>query len=169
MAPYVDFVRFSGARIVADALWAYTKGAALMATLHWAVAGAVWGALVLQDAAGASEADARWHDRAAFVLGTLVVHESLYVGMNGFFYACDAYGWMQQFKLPRRPAQQPSAALIRRTLMESVVNHLLIQPLTLWFLAFPAFECELGQAHTRRGMPCRAPCPVAAPRVYRHA
>jgi len=35
--------------------------------------------------------DSGWTDRGVFIVGSWLVHEVLYVGMNGFFYLCDTY------------------------------------------------------------------------------
>lgn len=140
-------MKFSGARIVADGLYSYVIGAVVHATIYWALSGAVWHAVEAGSwAHGWAGADAspsearRTHARVVFVFGSTIVHEVLYLGMNGFFSACDAYGWLRRFKLPRRPAQVPSPELLRSAWREAAVRHLLLQPLSFWFLVFPAYE-----------------------------
>ena len=43
-------------------------------------------------------------------------------------------GWWEDYRIDRRPNQEPSSQLILKTLKLSAVSHWIVQPLTLWFL-----------------------------------
>ena len=73
------------------------------------------------------------------MLGTSVVHTVFYVVCNGTFALWDAYGVFEKYKLDRKPHQQPSSALLRKTLTEAAIGQLVTGPLTLYFL-YPAFK-----------------------------
>ena len=69
---------------------------------------------------------------ALFVVGTMVVHESMYYGFNALLLAARQDPRLAAYHLPRLPHQEPSTALIWKTLRASFVGHWLIQPLTGW-------------------------------------
>jgi len=79
-----------------------------------------------------------WSLRALFILGTIVVHETLYVGLNGFFLFCDKYPHLvpsiAKYKRDRTPSQQYSRELLVKTLKKAAVGHLVLQPLLLYWL-----------------------------------
>jgi hypothetical protein len=64
-----------------------------------------------------------WHDAALFSVATNVLHCTLYFGVNFFFLALDRWGLLASRKLPRLPAQVPSPALVRATIVEGTVSH----------------------------------------------
>ncbi|EDQ87352.1 uncharacterized protein MONBRDRAFT_27469 [Monosiga brevicollis MX1] len=69
---------------------------------------------------------------ALFVVGTMVVHESMYYGFNALLLAARQDPRLAAYHLPRLSHQEPSTALIWKTLRASFVGHWLIQPLTGW-------------------------------------
>lgn len=78
----------------------------------------------------------QWSDSDAifFVVLTVTIHESLYYGLNGLFMLARSKGWWEDYRIDRRPNQEPSSQLILKTLKLSAVSHWIVQPLTLWFL-----------------------------------
>ena len=56
---------------------------------------------------------------------------------NGFFYICDCGKFLQQYKLPRKPAQEPSTALVRQTLLKEAVAHSFTGPVIMLLAAGP--------------------------------
>lgn len=161
----------SGARVIAEGIYSYVSGAAVHTALFWLVSVTLWTHVIesawldaaaeavsgwLHPAAGGSDGgdgDAAGDDaervrtrhRVLFVGGSAIVHNVMYVGVCGFFSACDAYRWLSRYKLPRRRAQQPSAALVRATIVDGMLRHTVLLPLTFWFLIFPAYESECAR------------------------
>lgn len=78
-------------------------------------------------------------ERMVFVVGTSLVHTATYLLCNGTFALWDAYGLFEQYKLDRKPSQQPSKALLNKTLREAAMGQTVIGPLTLYLL-YPAFK-----------------------------
>lgn len=116
--------------VVFNALLHYVMEAAVLASTLFLFPGDSWERTVKE-----------WwpySDRALFMVGTFVVHESLYFGMNTSFMLFDRWNWFLRYKIARKPSQVPSAALIRRTLRESFVNHFIVQWFSAYFL-FPVF------------------------------
>lgn len=60
-------------------------------------------------------------------------HVNTYVVWNGFFGVCDYFGYLQEYKLGRRPYMIPKRSLIIRTIIEAVVGQLVLGPLILYF------------------------------------
>jgi sterol desaturase/sphingolipid hydroxylase (fatty acid hydroxylase superfamily) len=81
-----------------------------------------------------------YSERLLFTVAHVLTHEATYVVCNGFFYLCDKYKLLAHYKQPRKDAQQPSAELIAKTLRETMVGHLITQPLIMYFLAWPTFQ-----------------------------
>lgn len=69
-----------------------------------------------------------------FVVTSVIVHESMYLGFFILGLVLESQQWMQQYRIPRRPAQVPSATLVKGTLREAFVSHMIFQPLTLYLL-----------------------------------
>lgn len=122
-------------RIPTDAFVALVRGPALATAVTFALESTWRSAFV---ASGLS-------DQAFFTLALSVIHAGLYFGLNGLFLACDANGWLAEYKLPRTPAQQPSRALLLRTILPQVVMQLVVLPLTAYYVLFPFY--------TSRGAP----------------
>lgn len=78
-------------------------------------------------------------DRVFFIVATMLIHETIYYGMNGLLLFFDARGIFAKYKIERKPSQLPSSALIMRTLKQSIVGHWVVQPISLWVL-FPVFQ-----------------------------
>eukprot|EP00055_Hartaetosiga_balthica_P005184 m.14813 g.14813 ORF g.14813 m.14813 type:complete len:321 (+) comp4375_c0_seq1:38-1000(+) len=77
-------------------------------------------------------------DRWFFIALTLVVHEGLYYGFNGLLLAFSHLNILQRYRIERLPNQEPSTALIKKTLVQSAIGHWIVQPLSL-FVLFPLF------------------------------
>jgi len=75
-----------------------------------------------------------YSDRMWFIVGTMLVHSVLYVLLNGFFYLCDAYGYLQKYKLTRTSRMMPTKELIRETLRQGFVGQMVTGPVTLWVI-----------------------------------
>eukprot|EP01134_Creolimax_fragrantissima_P005371 CFRG5371T1 len=73
-------------------------------------------------------------ERFYWILGTVLVHETLYWGMNSIFLLCDVYGWLAKYKLPRTKRMIHTDALFKETLWDAVLNHFLSQPISLYVL-----------------------------------
>lgn len=84
----------------------------------------------------------RWRgsERGFFIAGTTAVHVSAYLAMNVPFLLCDHFGLLQRYKLDRKPAQQPTAKLMLRTLLDAVVGQAVIGPLGLRAFGFALFK-----------------------------
>ena len=117
-------------------------------------------ALLFAPAVGALAAAAPSYlgDRALFVLGTLLVHELLYFGGHAAAQRLERAaaaaegqgpkgkgGWAARCKLPRRPAQRPSSALVAGAMRRAALSHLALQPLALW-LCFGVFGVRNDRA-----------------------
>jgi len=77
-----------------------------------------------------------YSERTLYVVGSFLIHELLYFGMNGFFALCDRYSYFQGYRLPRKPSQLPSNDLIKSTLYDMLVSHFVFQLLSS-YLVFP--------------------------------
>jgi methylsterol monooxygenase len=64
----------------------------------------------------------------------MLIHGILFVGMGIFFFVCDRFSYLEQYKLHRTKAMVPTQILITRTLKEAAVNQLVIGPLVLYFV-----------------------------------
>lgn len=73
-------------------------------------------------------------DRLLYIACSLVIHEVLYFGLNSLYYFGGS--WLKAFAIPRTKRMVPSDELVRETVREAIMNHLLVQPLSLYFL-FP--------------------------------
>lgn len=73
-------------------------------------------------------------DRVFFTVATFVLHELLYYGINLMTLSWDHFKLFQSFKLPRIKAQEPSNELIKKSVLESIPGHWIIQPLLLYYL-----------------------------------
>jgi len=73
-------------------------------------------------------------ERWFFIATTVAIHESLYYGFNAFLWWLSRSEAADAHRLPRQDHQQPSAQLVRKTLMQSAVSHWLVQPLSLYLL-----------------------------------
>ena len=109
-------------------------------------------------------APGRAYDVVLFALATSAIHAFMYFSLNGFFLACDRFGWLQRYKLPRKPQQVPSDALLAATLKESIPSQLILQPVTLYavycFLAsFPSFYADASGSDPTPVLQPR-PCPT---------
>ena len=74
---------------------------------------------------------------ALFALGLSIAINFTYTVVNGFFAICDSHGFLQQYKLPRHPAQEPSRALVSRALTKQAVSHCLTAPILMMLIVGP--------------------------------
>lgn len=163
MAPYFS-QQNPAVRIVADTVWAHGIRAGLMAVVATKVlaAAGLWSgvmntwtssvepALLAAGDAVLPAAASQWlhdeagsefgRDRLMFTVGSVALHEVLYYGINSFFWLCDTghLRILDTFKLPRTPAQAVPDWLIKRTIREALMGHLIIQPLFA-FLGWSVF------------------------------
>mmetsp|Transcript_7901 Transcript_7901/g.20654 ORF Transcript_7901/g.20654 Transcript_7901/m.20654 type:complete len:339 (-) Transcript_7901:188-1204(-) len=68
----------------------------------------------------------------------------IYLLYNGFFFACDHWKLFQRYKMPRKPSQEPSAALVAATLRKEAFAHTITAPLIMLVLAGPLFRHSGG-------------------------
>jgi sterol desaturase/sphingolipid hydroxylase (fatty acid hydroxylase superfamily) len=99
-----------------------------------------------QDSIGIMMLDDRW----TFVLGTSLVHSGVILVSNLLLFFFHQYKWFQEYKI--QGAVYPDAALVRQCLQQNIANHLLVEPLALYF-AYPGFAYL--------GMEVSTPCPGA--------
>merc|ERR1719245_1965511 len=55
-------------------------------------------------------------DKMFMVLSLWSIHVISYWTMNTFFFICDEYGYLQQYKLPRKKYQIPNRELLWKTI-----------------------------------------------------
>lgn len=79
-------------------------------------------------------------DDMFFTVGLSLALCASWVLANGFFGLCDGCQWLQQYKLPRRPAQEPSSELIWTTLRKEFFAHCITGPLLMLFAAGPGLR-----------------------------
>lgn len=75
------------------------------------------------------------NERAAFMIGTFVVHEFLWC-LNALFVVFDHWHLLRRFKIARSKAagEMPSNELLRRSIRQQLLSHLVIQIAALYFL-----------------------------------
>lgn len=86
-----------------------------------------------------------WSDAAVFTAILGGTHTLTYLIVNGFFGLCDYKGWLSKYKLPRKPAQQPSKSLILATLRQAAVGQIL-SPLLVYYLLRNVFKAPSQSA-----------------------
>jgi len=80
-----------------------------------------------------------WSERWFFIIGLMLVHLTLYVGMNGFFLYCDVNGVLEKYKLRRTATMGPSWDLIYDTWKQAFIGQFIIGPPTGYFI-YDAFK-----------------------------
>lgn len=89
-----------------------------------------------------------WSDRAVFVLGTVLVHEAVFIGLNVLLWLLHVTRIADRWKIQRE--RSPSRELVLRTLRSLAVSHVLVQPLQLYLL-YPIFLWS-GMALSRESL-----------------
>jgi hypothetical protein len=79
-------------------------------------------------------------DDVFFTVGLSFAVGASYVLGNGFFFLLDSQGFLQEYKLPRTRAQEPSAGLVRKTLVKEATAHGFTGPVIMLFLAGPGLR-----------------------------
>ncbi|KAL1500440.1 hypothetical protein AB1Y20_013097 [Prymnesium parvum] len=79
-------------------------------------------------------------DDLFFTIGLSLSISVVWLLENGFFMLCDRYSLLQQYKLRRVPSMQPSASLVRTTLLNSALSHLIIGPALMLLVVGPALR-----------------------------
>ena len=74
-----------------------------------------------------------YSETTGFVFILSLTHIITYSTWNGFFGICDLGGFLQQYKLGRRPYMIPKKALVLRTLAEAAVGQLIVGPVILYY------------------------------------
>lgn len=89
-----------------------------------------------------------YSDLFIFVIGTLMVHESLYYLLNSIILLVDAMDWLPYLRIPRKASNpSPPTSLVIKTLKLSALSHWIVQPISLYVL-FPLFQhfgCQMSQ------------------------
>jgi sterol desaturase/sphingolipid hydroxylase (fatty acid hydroxylase superfamily) len=100
------------------------------------------------------EPHAPWvqHDDFFFTAGLSFAVGFSYALCNGFFYVCDEYGYLQEYKCPRKPSQEPSPELIRRTLRKEALAHCFTGPVIMLFVAGPGLR-SVGSGVSAASLP----------------
>ena len=75
-------------------------------------------------------------DRIIFMIGTWLVHFTVFWGWNAFLTICYKYNLFPERRI--QGGANPSKELIKDCVIHLLTNHLLIQPIALYFL-YPAF------------------------------
>jgi sterol desaturase/sphingolipid hydroxylase (fatty acid hydroxylase superfamily) len=75
-----------------------------------------------------------YEDAILWTLLTVGVHLLLYIVVNGFFGACDIFGFLQRYKLPRTPRMRLTRGLVVSTLREAFVNQLVTGPIVVFLI-----------------------------------
>ena len=91
-------------------------------------------------------------DDLFFTIGLSSFISVVWLVENGFFYACDTYGLLQQYKIRRLPSMEPPATLVRTTLLKGLMAHALIGPALMLFIVGPL----LRYLAAARGLPSPA-------------
>ena len=86
-----------------------------------------------------------------FVFSTALC--SVYVLVNGFFWLCDEYCWLQRYKCPRTAAQQPGAKLISSTIKKELFAHFVTAPLIMVFVLGPLVRRLNPESSRPNGIP----------------
>ncbi len=76
--------------------------------------------------------------RVILLVGTLICHEVIWILLNSFFSICDYAKLLQRFKLPRK--DKPDVQLIKNTLKDIAINHIIVQPVALYFIVSRVLE-----------------------------
>jgi methylsterol monooxygenase len=98
-------------------------------------------ALALEPAYQASRVFAKDHgidDRVYFAIAISLVHTVMYVTNNFFWQFLDSYGYLQQYKLERKPYMIAKPTLVRKMAIEATIGQLITGPITAYFL-YPVF------------------------------
>eukprot|EP00730_Choanoeca_flexa_P014556 TRINITY_DN6406_c0_g1_i2.p1 TRINITY_DN6406_c0_g1~~TRINITY_DN6406_c0_g1_i2.p1 ORF type:complete len:341 (+),score=45.10 TRINITY_DN6406_c0_g1_i2:90-1025(+) len=78
-------------------------------------------------------------DRYFIIAATMLIHETLYYGFNYALWLYSKTNNAQPYRIPRQEHQQPTSALIAKTLRQSFFSHWFLQPLSLYLL-YPIFQ-----------------------------
>eukprot|EP00035_Acanthoeca_spectabilis_P011568 m.204262 g.204262 ORF g.204262 m.204262 type:complete len:338 (+) comp15381_c1_seq4:430-1443(+) len=92
-------------------------------------------------------------DDLFFTLALLSSLSLIYILCNGLFWLLETTGLCAQYKVPRKPAQEPPPALIRAALLEQAINHLIMAPLLMLFVVGPALRWRNPDAAQPQGAP----------------
>jgi sterol desaturase/sphingolipid hydroxylase (fatty acid hydroxylase superfamily) len=76
-------------------------------------------------------------DRKIFMLGTWLVHLTVFWGWNACLAVCYKYNLFHERRIQH--GVNPAPELIRTCVMHLLMNHFLVQPIALYFL-YPAFQ-----------------------------
>jgi len=76
-----------------------------------------------------------YSERTLFVGGMFVVHGAMFVGCNLILFLLHHLNLLSKYKIDS--AKFPSGSLLAETVKTIVVNHLVVQPLLLWYAYIP--------------------------------
>eukprot|EP01102_Stenamoeba_stenopodia_P010250 TRINITY_DN3074_c0_g1_i1.p1 TRINITY_DN3074_c0_g1~~TRINITY_DN3074_c0_g1_i1.p1 ORF type:complete len:312 (-),score=82.41 TRINITY_DN3074_c0_g1_i1:30-830(-) len=76
-------------------------------------------------------------DRTLFVVGTMLVHESMFIGFNLLLFVFHHFNLFEKYKIQKN--RFPAERLVKACLINLVVNHFVTQPLALYFL-YPTWK-----------------------------
>ncbi len=84
-----------------------------------------------------ARAGSRYSDAAILTIGCVALRGTVLLSLGIFFGCLDHFQLLQQYKLPRARVIPPSKQLLRRAYIETVLTHLIVQPLALYFIGAP--------------------------------
>jgi len=73
-------------------------------------------------------------DAIIFSIFMSLVHTVTYVCVNGFFAMCDIFGYLQQYKLARKPYMIPKRSIVLKCLAEATFGQLIINPVATYYM-----------------------------------
>lgn len=92
-------------------------------------------------------------DDLFFTFGLSLSVSIVYILENGFFYILDTFSLLQEYKLPRKPSQEPSDVLVKSTLQKEFVAHTVTAPLLMLFVVSPLIRVINKQAASPEHFP----------------
>lgn len=73
-------------------------------------------------------------ERWLYSLTVNIAHTASFVLFNGGLLACESLGFLSQFKMSRKKAEEPNASLYKQLITQALVNHFVTSPLIGWLL-----------------------------------
>mmetsp|Transcript_11179 Transcript_11179/g.13982 ORF Transcript_11179/g.13982 Transcript_11179/m.13982 type:complete len:336 (-) Transcript_11179:121-1128(-) len=73
-----------------------------------------------------------YSEQFIFMIFAAGVHTGTYTLWNTFFFICDKFSFLQQYKLYRKPSMEPSDSLFFKTLKEAFISQVILGPFTAY-------------------------------------
>jgi sterol desaturase/sphingolipid hydroxylase (fatty acid hydroxylase superfamily) len=80
------------------------------------------------------------YDRLLFTIGSVLVLETIFCGLNAVLALCYKYDWFAKYRIDG--AKYPDKELVQECLVDLVIGHLIVRPLILYF-AYPALKSAI--------------------------